>query len=230
MAMTIDAEAVPGRAGTDRDAMAMRWVGPTTAPMRWPDRLCLPLHFDANALAADLARFERRAWTAHFVQQHYEGDWSALPLRAPAGATHPIMRIAPRPDCQDWVDTELLDASPHIRAALAIFDCALQAVRLMRLAPGSVIKEHRDFDLCAEQGVARLHVPILTNPQVDFRLSGARVEMAPGSLWYLRLSDPHAVANRGTNPRVHLVIDAVVNPWLEALLDAGSAGPPRSVG
>ena len=37
-----------------------------------------------------------------------------------------------------------------------------------------------------------------------------------GSAWYLRLSDPHSVANRGADARVHLVIDAVVDPWIEA--------------
>jgi hypothetical protein len=40
------------------------------------------------------------------------------------------------------------------------------------------------------------------------------VVMAPGEAWYLRLSDPHSVANRGTTDRVHLVIDCVVDAWL----------------
>jgi hypothetical protein len=38
--------------------------------------------------------------------------------------------------------------------------------------------------------------------------------MAPGEGWYLRLSDPHTVANRGDTDRVHLVIDARMNDWL----------------
>jgi hypothetical protein len=42
--------------------------------------------------------------------------------------------------------------------------------------------------------------------------------MAPGSAWYLRLSDPHRVANRGTSDRVHLVVDLAVNDWLTELL------------
>lgn len=204
-------------------------VAPSPTPVRWPDRLCLPLCFDAAALAADLDRCDRRSWTAHFVQQNYEGDWSALPLRAPAGAVHPIMRIAPRPGCTDWIETELLDSCPYFRTVLATFACELQAVRLMRLAPGSIIKEHSDFDLSAEQGVARLHIPVVTNPQVDFRLNGLRVDMAPGSVWYLRLSDRHAVTNGGTTVRVHLVIDAVVNPWLEDLLAAGTVKLPSEI-
>ena len=44
--------------------------------------------------------------------------------------------------------------------------------------------------------------------------------MPAGSAWYLRLSDPHSVANRGAGPRVHLVIDAAVNGWLAGLFAA----------
>ncbi|WP_206364318.1 aspartyl/asparaginyl beta-hydroxylase domain-containing protein [Sphingomonas sp. UV9] len=191
----------------------------TTA--RWPDRLRLPLSFDAARLAADLDQLGDRTWTGHFVPQHYEGDWSVLPLRAPVGAVHPILQIAPDPMCREWADTALLGLCPYIADVLDGFACPLEAVRLMRLAPGSVIKDHRDIDLAAEAGTARLHIPIATNPGVDFRLNGTRVGMAPGSVWYLRLADPHSVVNTGTTARVHLVIDAIVDPWLEDLLDRG---------
>ncbi len=188
--------------------------------MSWPDRLCLPLAFDPAGLRADLKRIAARSWTAHYVPHHYDGDWSVLPLRAPAGAVHPILQIAPHPTCHDWVDTALLAACPAFRAVLDAFSCPLAAVRLMRLAPGSIIKEHCDIDLAAERGMARLHVPIITNADVDFRLNGTRVSMAPGTVWYLRLADRHSVTNGGTTARIHLVIDAIVTPWLEELLDA----------
>jgi hypothetical protein len=47
--------------------------------------------------------------------------------------------------------------------------------------------------------------------------------MKPGEAWYLRLSDPHAVANRGSSDRVHLVLDLVVNDWLTGFFDDASA-------
>lgn len=191
---------------------------------RWPDRLRLPLAFDPVLLAADLAGLGDTPWIRHFVPQHYEGEWSVLPLRAPPGDLHPILQIAPQPDNRDWVDTPLLAACPYITQVLASFACPVEAVRLMRLAPGSVIKEHRDGDLAAEQGAARLHIPVVTNPGVDFRLNGTRVTMAAGSVWYLRLDDPHSVTNAGDAARVHLVIDTLVDPWLEKLLDAGTTG------
>jgi hypothetical protein len=188
-----------------------------------PDRIRLPMVFDPAPLAADLAAFDEKDWTRHFVRDNYEGDWSALPLRAAVGETHPIRMIGQQRLELDFVDTALLARAPGLAAALARFQCSLKAVRLMRLAAGSAIKEHVDLDIDAADGWARIHVPILTSDGVVFLLAGRRVEMAPGSVWCLRLAEPHAVTNCGVEPRIHLVIDAVVNDWLAQMLRAGAA-------
>jgi hypothetical protein len=181
-----------------------------------PDRLRLPFSFDAARLAEDLANLGGN-WTPHFVRQNYSGDWGVIPLRAPGGETHPIRMIYPDPTQQTFVDTAALLASPYFREVLSSFQSTLRATRLMRLAPGSVIKEHTDPGLRFEEGIARIHIPVLTNPDVEFYLNGSRVVMTAGSCWYLRLSDPHRVANRGKTDRVHLVIDLKVNGWLTKL-------------
>ena len=93
----------------------------------------------------------------------------------------------------------------------------------MRLTPGSLIKEHRDHDLAFEDGTVRLHVPVTINDGVDFRLNRVRCVMPAGSAWYLRLADPHSVANRGNTDRVHLVIDATVNDWVRDLFERAQA-------
>jgi mannose-6-phosphate isomerase-like protein (cupin superfamily) len=94
----------------------------------------------------------------------------------------------------------------------------------MRLTPGSVIKEHEDVVLSFEDGMVRLHIPVVTNDAVDFRLNGERVVLEAGSCWYLRLSDPHSVANRGTEDRVHLVVDAEVNDWVGEVFAGAARG------
>lgn len=188
-------------------------------PGPFPDRLLLPIAFDPARLAADMTALAAGGWIAHFVTQNYDGDWSVIPLRGPAGARHPVQMIYSDPACTDFTDTPGLTAAPYIQELLAGIACPLQAVRLMRLAPGSVIKEHRDHDLAFEDGTVRLHIPVTTNDRVDFRLNGVRCVMEAGSCWYLRLSDPHSVANRGQNDRVHLVIDATANDWVRNLLE-----------
>jgi Aspartyl/Asparaginyl beta-hydroxylase len=190
---------------------------------RFPDRLRLPLDFDAARMAADLTGAAAAGWTEHFVKQNYNGDWSVIALRAPAGASHPVQMIYSDPSCTEFVDTPMLAAAPYLRQVLGRFACPLQAARLMRLAPDSLIKEHRDHDLAYEQGMVRIHIPVTTNAAVDFRLNGRRCTMPAGSSWYLRLADPHSVANRGDSDRVHLVIDAAVNDWVEALFERALA-------
>jgi hypothetical protein len=184
------------------------------------DRLKLRLCFDADAMRRDLDHLAASDWVDHFVPQNYEGTWSVLPLRAPAAATHPIQTIYSDPSCDAFVDTPLLARCGYLREVLAAFKCPLHAVRLMKLTPGSVIKPHDDHDLAAEQGRVRLHIPVTTNVDVDFRLNGTSVAMREGECWYLRLSDTHSVANRGETDRVHLVIDALMTPWLEEQLNS----------
>ena len=193
------------------------------------DRLRLAVRFDPAALCRDLSLLEEGEWVDHFVKQNYEGTWSVLPLRAPAGAVHPIKMIYSDPACATFVDTPLLTRCRYFQQVLAAFQCPLHAVRLMKLTPGSAIKPHTDHDLAPEHGRARLHIPVTTNPEVDFRLNGTAVMMGEGECWYLRLSDTHSVANRGRVDRVHLVLDALVNPWLlERLTDAERAADAPS--
>jgi hypothetical protein len=194
------------------------------------DRIRLGLRFDAAALRGDLARLAASDWVDHFVPSNYSGTWTVLPLRAPAGATHPIAMIYSDPACEAFTKTPLLAKCPAFQRALSAFECPLQSVRVMKLTPGSEIKPHSDLDLDVEHGRARLHIVVATNPQVEFLLNGTRVMLDEGECWYLRLSDPHAVANRGETDRLHLVVDALVNPWLEAELARGDGGPAAAPG
>lgn len=67
-------------------------------------------------------------------------------------------------------------------------------------------------------GQLRLHVPITTNPEVQFFLDAHRLDLKAGECWYLDFSLPHWIENRGATDRVHLVIDCELNGWLRDLL------------
>jgi hypothetical protein len=196
--------------------------------MAYPDRLQLPFSFDPVLLRRDLDALSATPWTSHFVRQNYEGDWSVIPLRSTAGETHPIRMIYSDPTATEFVDTPFLDACPYFRAVTAAFACPVRSVRLMRLTPGSVIKEHTDLDMAVESGSVRIHVPVTTNPDVEFLLNRTRVDMREGQAWYLRLGDPHAVANRGATDRVHLVLDLLANDWLMGFFE-GAVKPSGDV-
>ena len=141
-------------------------------------------------------------------------------MRATAGDAARLYSDPLRKD--DLRDTELMSSCPRIAAELRRFECPLGAVRLLRLAAGSVIREHCDDNLRLEDGEARLHVPLTTNDDVEFYVDNVRVIMEPGECWYLNLSLPHRVQNRGSLDRIHLVIDCGVNDWLIAQIEAGT--------
>jgi hypothetical protein len=194
--------------------------GAAAAQPRFPDRLRLPLTFDPGQLAGDLDRLSSAPWTRHYVRQNYDGEWSVIALRCPAGETHPLRMIAAGSNLRSFVDTPYLEGCRYLREVLSCFQCPLRGARLMRLTPGSVIKEHSDLDLSFEDGMVRFHIPVTTNDAVEFYLNDTRVVLEAGSLWYLRLSDPHRVVNGGSTDRIHLVIDADVNGWVEALFES----------
>ncbi len=198
--------------------------------MGLPDRLKLKPRFSVRRLQADLDGLKGSEWIGHFVRENYEGDWDVLPLRGPSGAEHPVRMAYSDPGCDRFADTPFLHVCPYFREILQAFPFELHAVRLMALAPGSRIKEHRDHDLSLEDGAIRLHIPIRTNEDVVFTLNGSRVGMGEGECWYLRLSDPHAVYNGGVTSRVHLVVDAPVGPGVPEFLLSGGQGMASGMG
>lgn len=189
------------------------------------DRRKLPFSFPAEALLEAMRGLSADAWVDHFVQANYEGSWRILPLRGPAGETHPIRMATSHPGQHVYEDTRFLAQAPVFRTVLDRFRCGLRSVRIMALGSGSSIREHQDPDLDGGGGVVRLHVPLLTHEAVRFVLNGTPVPMKSGECWFLRLSDPHAVENPGSVERIHLVIDAELNPWLECLLASPEPAP-----
>ena len=184
-----------------------------------PKAARLPLSFDPAGLQADLAMLGTDEWIAHFNTWYYAGDWSGVALRSVAGSNNPMYGDASH---HDFADTQRLQQCRHLRAVVEAFECPLRSVRLLRLTAGSVILEHRDFDLGYELGEVRIHVPISTNPGVEFYLENRRIVMREGECWYLDLNLSHRVQNLGSSERVHLVIDCQLNEWLRAIIASGT--------
>jgi len=47
-----------------------------------PERLRLPMRFDAARLQQDLAQLSPGDWVPHFNKGYYQGEWSGVALRA----------------------------------------------------------------------------------------------------------------------------------------------------
>jgi hypothetical protein len=186
----------------------------------------LALRFDPLRLQGDLRRLASGVWTPHFNASFFEGDWSGIALRASPADRGLYADGASNPE--SFAATEALEACPYFQETLAALRCPLKSVRLLRLSAGSVIHEHSDSDLGEQRGEVRLHIPIVTNPQVEFYLAGKRIAMEAGDCWYLDLSLPHRVQNRGAGERVHLVVDCVLNDWLRDLIRNAQPDPNQA--
>ncbi len=194
-------------------------------PSPMPDRLRLPLQFDAARLQADLARMTPEDWTPHFNTREFEGEWSGVAFRSVDGVER---RLYPDPAAQGrFADTPALERCPSVRQVLSTFACPVHSARFLKLAAGARIREHRDYRLGYADGEVRLHIPVTTHPGVAFFLAGQRVVMAEGECWYLDVNQPHRVENPGPSERVHLVVDCVVDDWLRALFERAAAALPQ---
>ena len=89
--------------------------------------------------------------------------------------------------------------------------------RILRLGVGAEIKPHRDHELGYEDGKFRLHIPIITNENVQFILDGNEIKMLEGECWYTNVNYIHSVKNFGTVDRYHLVIDFERNKMSDEL-------------
>jgi hypothetical protein len=184
--------------------------------------LQLPFHFDANlmlqevnALVANLLKDGKEPWKMHYQVLHYEGEWSAIPLRSVNASTNDII-ISPYENAE-YRDTIFLDECPYLRKVLEHFQCPLLAVRLLKLNAGAIIKEHRDHELYFEKGEIRIHIPVITHKDVEFYLDKERIQPGEGECWYMNFNLPHAIQNNSAVDRIHLVIDAKVNDWVRIL-------------
>src|SRR5687767_8797573 len=112
--------------------------------------LQLPFQFNVQQMQEELWQLDSRAWQLHYQKLHYEGEWSALPLRSVNGISDNII-ISPENN-PEYKDTVFLNDSTYFKQVLSSFKCPLLAVRLLKLNAGAVIKEHKDAELCYEKG------------------------------------------------------------------------------
>jgi hypothetical protein len=85
------------------------------------------------------------------------------------------------------------------------------AVKLMfsKLLVGGHISPHRDSGITLET-IHRCHLPIITDPDVDFIIDGTVYNFPVGQWREFDNQRPHEVVNRSTIDRIHLMCDVYV--------------------
>jgi hypothetical protein len=98
---------------------------------------------------------------------------------------------------------------------------AFPRVMLARMAPGGIIHPHRDQNAAAKRPHQN-HVPLQTNEGVTFYVDGTGHHFAEGEAVEVNNMGLHAVENRGSTDRIHLIFeyydaDQPEPEWLAAI-------------
>lgn len=175
--------------------------------------LKLPFNFDISAIKKEISQFSKSDY--YDICSPYiklETLWSKH-LIEPVGRPNEIIRFLPN---------EALKKCPYLLSILNTFQCDKETFRIHILDPGAGIKLHKDMGLSLKDGKVRIHIPVQTNNKVQFLLNNTVVKMEAGECWYCDFSVSHEAHNYGDEPRVHLIMDCMVNDWIEEIINIRS--------
>lgn len=177
--------------------------------MRLPQQFIkLPLSFDHQRLAKEIGQFGEDDWRAHI--SGFKGN-SSLVLVSTNGEENDDFSGPMKPSPR-------LQQTPYIRQIMGRFNSVIGRSRLMRLAPGASVTKHTDAHYFWRDHL-RIHIPIITAPDVAFYCDAQEVHMAAGESWTFNNWLEHSVENRSDEARIHLVIDTVGSSDLWKMID-----------
>jgi hypothetical protein len=183
------------------------------------------LEFDGARLVEDLGRVLNDEWIAHpygeFGGVYQRGVYYVAALLTDDGATENITPNLPRTQQTREAPvrpTPLLRRCPYFQEVLERFECEFNIARLLAMEPGLLLKKHIDRMVTRSYQLARIHIPIVTNPKARFFVHGQWIHPRVGECWYVDAAVPHLVQNGGAERRVHLVMDCVVNDFINDLV------------
>lgn len=179
--------------------------------MTLPKMVRLDAHFDPVRLQQDLQTAISHFRAAAQEGPYHDGSWKGIALRSVDGHYGNTMALS----AGTSKDTEVLEKCPYFKEILHSFEFQTGVVRLLFLPPGKKVGEHTDKGFNWNVGMVRLHIPIVTHPDVIFEIAGERCLWQPGEFWFGDFNQPHWLHNQSDIVRVHLVLDCFVD---EALL------------
>ncbi len=168
----------------------------------------LPVSFDAEKLAEEIAQFNESNWQPH--PQGFPGNFSLSLISVGGNPNNDSVIGAMSP-------TPFLQQCPYLQQILATFKTVFGRTRLMKIGGNAEVSEHVDTNYYWLQRV-RVHFPIITFPEVNFICGDNSVNMAAGEVWIFNTWRRHNVVNPTEKDRIHLVADTVGSPFLWDLI------------
>ena len=146
------------------------------------------------------------------IAQFADSEWRPHPQGTPGIRRCPLIAHRGNP-LDDGVagpmrPTPNLARCPYVQQLLAALDAPLGRTRLMKLDAGAEVTPHVDVAYYWQQRV-RVHVPVVTFPEVAFLCGDATTHMTEGECWVFDTWRMHNVLNPTNRERIHLVSDTV---------------------
>jgi len=179
----------------------------------------LPLKVDAERLAEEVSQLPEVAWGAH--PTGFKGN-SAVPLISVRGGNNDLIR-------GPMAMTEHLKRCEYIQQLLASFQVVFGRSRLMCLGPGAEVPLHCDSNYHWYTRV-RIHIPVLTYPEVEFHCHDQMINMAAGEVWIFDNWKMHRVVNPTAHKRIHLVADTAGSAAFWDMVDKSLAATEQGTG
>ncbi|GAC14072.1 aspartyl/asparaginyl beta-hydroxylase domain-containing protein [Aliiglaciecola lipolytica] len=156
----------------------------------------LPVCFDEKRLQQEIQQLNQALWVPH--HEGFKGNLS-IPLVSLNGQFNNLFK-------GPMAATSVLQDTPYLKQVIASFGEVIGRSRLMGLESGFEVPLHSDINYHWYKRV-RIHIPIVTDPNVIFHCGDKNVHMKAGEAWIFDSWKYHRVTNQSELFRVHLVID-----------------------
>lgn len=167
--------------------------------------------FDSARLVEDYQSvIDNYKTTAHTK----DSAWKGISLISSTGATDDIVLFP-----GEYKETSAIKSTPYIKSIIDSLECEKKRVRLMQLLPGHTLNWHVDGVETGGNYITRFHIPIITNDNVLSQVSHSDYFFAPGEFGFIDTAFPHRVGNLGSEVRIHLIIELVLNDFVQKLID-----------
>ena len=176
-------------------------------PHKLPQRFQTLGQVDVSAIRARLAGKTADDWAANALRQQtfsVHRDTQSLVMKwcANSGTDTPVETTATFAEFEDLLAPILALIQSHYRYERPVIRKAMFA----KLRAGGVISGHVDAAVAIRM-VHRIHVPIITHPDVHFYIGEIDHHFHEGQVFEVDNTRYHSVKNDSPLDRVHLIID-----------------------
>ncbi len=176
---------------------------------------------DTTALREAILSQEEAAWHEdEYRQQSYDvhDQTQSIVLVFTDGSNWPNIEVRKEPGWDRLADAAVPVMNEILGKHYSEGGRIIRAV-VAKLLVGAEIKPHRDGHPSFHCG-HRIHVPITTNPDVQFMIDDQPYQFKVGQAYELNNQKLHSVVNEGTEDRITFIFDYVPAVVLHALVES----------